>query len=393
MIKNKRYTLLFFLFFGFFLPPYLSVMVSYSIVTTFITIYKVLSCFIIILLYILYHKRFSYFIILILVYNFWLIISTYLNYGDLLEATKSALSMISICMLTEICLSNQLSDPLKLLFYMMSFICVMNLWSVVFYPQGLPNTGYEARYFILGNRNTHAYFLIPFSLLCFLHFKRKRVIFPIVISVTIYILTVFLVESSTSIIGAFLFVPVLLLNYLFGRNNKKHIINNIWFYAIITIGAFLLIVIIRLRIFSFLVEDYFQNDYTFSGRTYIWDTAIYWIKQRLFIGYGVESTEVFQSKILYSHVHNIYLQNLYEGGIPLLVLFLLVLGLVCKKIHEYSNNAISWWFIAAIFTFLIMFITEAISFRLIPSLYLVLTMGYHMKQTIHMFSNNNGNLL
>lgn len=86
-----------------------------------------------------------------------------------------------------------------------------------------------------------------------------------------------------------------------------------------------------------LILRLFEKDATYSGRTYIWESCFKYIKLHPFFGNGYEDNSVLLMKMGNIKAHNIIIQNLYNGGLVMLVLFLILLFLVLKKISTVTT--------------------------------------------------------
>jgi O-antigen ligase len=73
----------------------------------------------------------------------------------------------------------------------------------------------------------------------------------------------------------------------------------------------------------------YEGTATLSGRTFIWDTAVPAVKQRIFTGHGYVSSrfvsvEVPDEKMAIDHLHNSLLETLYNTGVVGLTLILII---------------------------------------------------------------------
>ena len=120
--------------------------------------------------------------------------------------------------------------------------------------------------------------------------------------------------------------------------------------------AFFSIVIFRIQqAFSFIIKDVLHKNLTFTGRTYIWDKGLKFIKDRLIIGYGKEAssirTQKFHNKFAVN-CHNNILEELYQGGILLLIAYVYMLFVAFKRLFNYRKEKIAQligWFLFVLF--------------------------------------------
>lgn len=168
--------------------------------------------------------------------------------------------------------------------------------------------------------------------------------------------------SSTLLVGLFLTLIFMALKKIF--IHKK--IMNVYSYIITYITAFLGIIILRIQNwFSFIIVNVLKRDLTFTGRIFIWDYVIEFIKFKPILGYGVENTIIRYSKTKIwksFHAHNMFLEILYKTGLIGFIIFLKIISLSANELNKTKNELISKFVAWQLFSFMILLLMEAYSF-------------------------------
>jgi O-antigen ligase len=131
------------------------------------------------------------------------------------------------------------------------------------------------------------------------------------------------------------------------------------------------------NLFKFLIEDFLGKSLTFSGRTYIWERAIYWIKKSWLYGYGYERASLHQLKTIFPYCHNILLEHMYQGGIILIICLLLIQVCFGKYLMAYATNYYAKVITISVFILYFMMMFETLSMIRVFPLFLL---AYHIEQ-------------
>ena len=123
----------------------------------------------------------------------------------------------------------------------------------------------------------------------------------------------------TASVTAIVVIAAILLGFLFYRNKiiKRMMCSVAPELTFLTILLSVL-VINKIPELSSFFEQAFNKTATISGRTTLWNIATERILRRPIIGYGFETSELRMHVFGISHVHNILLQVLYNGGLIML---------------------------------------------------------------------------
>ena len=91
----------------------------------------------------------------------------------------------------------------------------------------------------------------------------------------------------------------------------------------------------------YIVESVFHKTITFSNRTIVWQRVILQIIDRPIFGSGYINYQVARDllgSLTYNHAHNQWLQILWNGGLCLLLIFLIFIYEIAHKINSIHNK-------------------------------------------------------
>lgn len=362
MILNKKNIVLFFVIFICFFP-YLKP-ADYCLNSSFITLFKywlhftqLISIFIIIKT-----SKISKSTILYILFQGSILFSTVLNsnYGDLSSSIYLFINNCSFFILFDYFLKRYNYKTVKYLLWIYGTLQIINIITMfLYYPNGMYIDALnDSNYYFLEHDNGSFFFALPIILLSFIYSYNKhgKISFLTYCFLFINIIGYLYVWSTM----AFCCLMLIFLVALFANNkfiNKMITSKKIWILLICFVVG---IVFFNIQdYFSILVKNVFNKDLTLSGRTLIWQKAIGYIKDKILFGYGQEMSNVRMMRFGISHVHNIFLQLLYNGGIVSLFIYILLYLKMFKSIKKNSNKHILLilnlfliiYFIASIFDF------------------------------------------
>lgn len=165
-------------------------------------------------------------------------------------------------------------------------------------------------------------------------------------------------KSSTGLLG--IIVAVLLFLYSVWKPDSKLVRYDL----LLIIGLAMNVAVVVFRIqdaFSWLIVDILHKDLSFTNRTYIWDLAFKFIKQKPLLGWG-EGGKIYVSFIS-KHLliaHNQFLEFAIVAGISACIL-IVVSFITLRKSLNGNDTIYSKLIIAALFAYLIMMITECVN--------------------------------
>lgn len=330
--------------------------------------------------------------------------SSILQGGSLNGFVRPTMNVLLVVMLFELNKKRQ-RDFLRIFTYIMSIWLVLNLITIILFPDGLYYTTHlngtkvvkEKRYWLLGFKNgigKYALFDMFFiaileknnifnvkkqmfakkteqegiSALAFLKnlFKINTVSYSryFWIMSAVSLMSVLLVQSALSIVVIMLFMLGMLLVPAIKRKKPK--IFDVRIFAGIVFILFIVIVFLqKFEFLNFITEGLFgKNGSTFGGRKLIWTNAINRFLESPVFGHGFIAADDYRVFLDYhnaSDPHNFYLDLLVKGGIIALLIFvaLLVKCFINIRRQQYNRiNIINTFFIILL---LAMFIAESTS--------------------------------
>lgn len=302
------------------------------------------------------------------------VITTALADGNIFSAIRTVAFNALTVVYLDYCIRKNCNKYIKLLLQLFIVYATINFILLLIFPNGFGQyvPGYsmteDSRLNFLGRDNTFIYFFITAIIVAFIHGSKKELYYILALS----FITMVYVFSATGIIGCILIVIYAL--FLQGKSIDK--LFNFKILSVAYVIIYYLIVIERIQEkFSYIIVDILGKDITFTGRTSLWDSAMSYISQKPWTGYGV--TEKFlttASGIAYSP-HNLILQILLAGGILSLGIFI-VMYWICGRKLNYKKYHLSNTIAVAIFIYLITSLTE--STLNTPYLYVLLIFAYNV---------------
>ena len=157
----------------------------------------------------------------------------------------------------------------------------------------------------------------------------------ILISVVIILITTFMVKSATTYVCVAL--NLFLLFCPFGLKFVAKLKNYIIFAGYALLWT-VVVVWRRFDAFQFIITGVFHRNLSLTHRTEIWNEAFRSMSGKWLMGYGAQSgSNVIQLDIGVYSLHNEVFQLIYEGGIILVLAFIIVF-FVCTA-RKYTHNS------------------------------------------------------
>ena len=243
-------------------------------------------------------------------------------------------------------------DFLRLMRNVLFFLVLINLVSMIVYPEGMlqvhrdANEYYEynVAWWIFGNKNSMLMWLYLLNVLAqldiMLNEKRGNRFFIDCCMILSTILTAFMGQSSTTI-GVLVALSVFIPLYRFFSNRfVKGLLTPVSITVVYIIFTVILMSATQFNVFG-LIAGIFGKDITFTGRTNVWVQAVALIFRRPWLGYGMLSDDA--SRGLFGRFgavnsHNTLLQSFLNGGVILGVGYIALFYLLCRKIWQISER-------------------------------------------------------
>lgn len=330
-------------------------------------------------------KRPSAVLIFLGIYLGFIAVSTVMRANNYWSLANYVLTILTFCMLLELCLRDSPRMALDMLVYPMTVLVWINFILLCIFPKGLCVGGsYFYVYHFLGIDNFQAPILIPYMFLVALRSTMKTgdLDWFAYCMIGVCALSLLLVWSATGLMG----LAVALMFLLFFYQRRGQTLFNFVTAECVGFGLFFSVVLFRLQnLFAFFIEGVLHKGLSFTGRTDIWDKAIAMFLKSPFLGYGLgQKGKVYRlSKGKYYHAHNVFLEILMEGGIFSLIAYLLMLlcagqQLMCYRKHPYACLISGGLMACALMTVMEPYLD---SNGLL--IYALIFLGYHVGSLIH----------
>ena len=282
---------------------------------------------------------------------FWLLISifvgtilvTTINRQNLSSSISYFQGPISVVMFCEMWYfrKKKISVLLRIIRNVLSIYTVLDMFTII--KGGVFISG--SYVYLLGNKNMQILYVLPLLFVISLRWTIKNKydildIFMIVIS----ILTVTLTKSSTSLVALILFLFMFFSIHFRKFSFTNYIIKKlpmVFFLILFLVCEYLLLFMNIQEDFSTLINNLFDKQATFSGRTLIWSQAISMVCKNPF-GYGWDAvvTNVYSTLgwgdlyVNIGHAHNIILNFAYKSGVLASFLYIVLLFTISVNLDK-----------------------------------------------------------
>lgn len=284
-------------------------------------------------------KKSSYgngFVLLLVIFVLINLLSNILNHGDEYWYVMQFF-IIDMCFFVWLCYKYSDIGPIYVL------VNTCNLWLMISFVELIIkflSNNYDQTFLLCGYDNGFGAYSLPIIIFNLYFILNGRYNFWMILNTVLAILQIMMIWSATAIVGVFL---ILITFFKSLQNKQSKVFTPLKCYLA---GIIVFVFVILLRTYEnvltrWLVEDVLHRAMTFSGRTYVWDSAFLYISQSLLIGHG--RLEILQRSIFLgvSSAHNIYLDILCQSGIIgiiiMTILFIIIVCL-CKKSRSSSQN-------------------------------------------------------
>lgn len=319
-------------------------------------------------------NKISLIMILIIAYEAIQLISTIANGGDFRRLAIDCGENIAICMLIEYMARHNADSLLKGMMYLLSAECLINLCTILIFPDGMYIDNNFWQNWLLGYDNKHFMYILP--LLCvFIIYADSRG-FPFLLKlagVLLFSSSIYITWSAASIVAVTAWIALWLLAEL----TKCYKFLTL-FRVIATHAAFFFAIVVAHidRWFDWLIVDILNKPNSISSRAIHWDMAKELIAEKPLLGWGVAETELTRSRLGgFSHCHNQILQILYQSGVVGIISFLGILIALHKPLSKAANKKYVFLYLNTLLCFFIVGQVEAI--RCTTTLFAIIMLAYH----------------
>lgn len=370
--RSNVYNIILILFLLPFFKPDI-IVVSYPKVNLLIFIWQALNCIVLSCIYVKKNKISKFFLLTIL-YYFMLLISTFINKGNINKWLVDFILNISIIMIVELNLKNNKINLLKYLTIIFYVLTLANTASFIIFKQGLAQTEFfKTPIYLIGIDNRFSFTYIPGLCVIAIYDLLKNNRYTKLTYGYFMITFITLVYFWSA--GALFAEALFFVYYIFIYKMKISYLSKYYFGTILI--SFYALVIIRIQnIFSFLIVKVLHKDLTFSFRTIIWDKALKYINSNKILGIGIQNNANMVGKISAYHSHSNFLNILLQGGYGSLIAYIFIIFSAFFKLNKFRNNKIAQLISFTIFDIFIMLIFD--TFDITANLFLIMCLGYNV---------------
>lgn len=348
----------------FFKPTYLSY-TNYNLINIFFKLGLYVVYIIIFLKYLLSDKLSKLILLELMMYGVLVVTSFIDNNLNIAKILPYFFNTIFLSAMFEIGFSENVKNLFKGLFYFFYSLMLINLISFFMYPSGLAmglGINSQTIWYFLGAENDYTTIIIPAMLISIIYYmlnnrKNKFSFYTFMVNI---IGTSIYIWSATLIVGLLIVAAYFFVSRFINLSNKLNVKTYVLIYIVIYI---LMTNIEKITIVKWFVEEILGKSVTFTGRTYIWEKAMKLIRasgRSLLCGYGsAQNGWVIPYKGLEWYAHNMILDILIQGGIFLLVAYLVLIFYSFSKIGKNSNTPASQVILIVIFALNICMLTES----------------------------------
>lgn len=318
-------------------------------------------------------------ILLFAVYFVFLLYTSVIHHTDaIVNLLTTSIDVFFLWAICKMLLPEHSSFIVKTLILAFSACIYFNFLLMIVKPNGLYTTFNGNSYFLLGgNHNQMGRSIITAITLngyyALQHGKlKKNMIFLIIVS----FITLLWVGSKTSLVG----LTLMTLFYLLRSPKMK----TITFCTFIVVYAVMQIMVVVLqkdisgnRATVYVVEKVLHKDLSFSGRTIVWIKSLSLVEQSPVIGHGVQSTVWHRERLGVTTTHNIFLHQLVNGGVILLLLFCFM---IVQAMWNYlkHNSEPTQYICFGFWLFMFMMMMEVYSFPIVAIYLFMLDYTKHL---------------
>jgi len=321
-----------------------------------------ISCLILLIKY-SFQKQKNITINLIILFSLYITSFTLVKGGYTLSAAKLAVHLTGLSIWTYNFTSKNIQKFFKMLILVCEFYIFINFITFIIFPNGMYYQ-YRMQNWFLGYKNFHIRYFIPSLCLIYIYLvkynKCKIYIFNTIFVTIVVFISVILSKSTTAFIGLLFFlIPICFSHF------KKIVFMN-WIslfkcYIIAIITSILMIFYNIQENFAFLIVSLFHKSISLTGRTGIWNSALYYINESPIWGLGFQEMDALAIQIGgHAHTHNYYLNLVYISGFFGLTIFTIIWYQVSVSLMNKKTDSSSNIILFALTAFLVMGLSEAI---------------------------------
>lgn len=296
---------------------------------------KIISCIFVFLAYFFKNRKPSKIILYISLPQMVFVFSTIINRGEIWWTIVQSVSVMSLIMLFEMAL--KVNKKIALFSFgsvLLTMSLLTSLSMFIYYPNGMyvvKVMNYaEHNNFLWGFDNSSVFKIIPSIVISGIYFYKYKANLKIIIPIYLFIISAYIYVNS---ITAGFVLLILIITYLVLLiSNKPLKCLNIKYTLTLIVVLFILFLVFNgsLDIIKILALK-IKKGYSLNSRIMIWNESFKYIVQQPIFGYGFEFKDMIKQKFFYDHLHNIFLDVLYRGGIAAFTAYVISIISIVKN--------------------------------------------------------------
>lgn len=341
---------------------------------------------IVIALFTIKRSHFSHLLIIFICMFLYYLLNTFLRDDSayLAKIFKIYVSVFVIIIIVQFYSQNKPNLLISSAYFYFSIMIYLNFFFMLKYPEGLARvkafrTGgivaYNRCNFLGVDNRLIMWFLLQLILICLNNGKSllKRVNDLLLLICMIF--QMIMVWSATGILGMLTFFVCFCLLKFF-KVKWLTTFRSLMTYIMLSIG----IVFFQIqKYFSYYIERFLNKSVDLSKRDELWNAAISMIMESPFWGYGYSNNgTIIYGNLGYWYAHNLILDIFIQGGLFLMLIYLVVFLITIVKIGDDSYEYSVQICLIGFFSFLITAITE--SYLANVQFFFVLVLLYYSKE-------------
>lgn len=298
----------------------------------------------------------------------WMLLVCFKNNTPISLYLSNFVPILGVALWIDYYAAHSVESTLRCLTFVVDIYIIINFATILIWPEGLyshiTEKGSSYYCWFLGYKNPQIRFFLPaiaFNL-CYDFVRYGKIQMRSVLILIIVFITESRLDSSTSLVGLFVFC---VLYILWGRKEKLRrffeVLKLSCFYIVNIVISILIVVFNIQEKFSYIITETLHRDLTFTNRTIVWSNVLLRIAQRPVWGYGLQTGDVAEYYISATHAHNYMLNLIYTGGFvafAIITVLWLISSQRCKEFFHLKSCKVLMFICAS---FLIMGITEALT--------------------------------
>lgn len=315
--------------------------------------------------------KWSKIVICLILYYLYLLINTLIHHGSDGTVFFQAVQFIAFAMYLEMIMEKNPMAICKSLLNILTVYLILNLVTILIFPEGLYVTSYYSNNYLFGYDNQNVNFLLPTMILVLIKNECYKSCKPHILLVYIIsIVTVILIWSGMTLVitvsmSFFAFSCIRQKNYIIDQILKGKWFN-FTYMLLINIGMCIGLVFFQIQYYvEYLIVVVLHKSTDLTNRITIWERSINFIKQNIIWGYG---KEIYLERAVKHgfkawhpaglHAHNRFLETMYRGGVVLEGIYLYMLFYIARQLQRICNTKLAKILSFGIFMYMVGMLTE-----------------------------------